>query len=141
QQKNSELESAVARSEKEYAGSAFDGKKKELEEVFLPAIEEYNKALISLQTLGERHGYYPKVERNYSHYSVRDYEILKPAINDDDVREIVKRDYRESIKSRVERQKEEINRREMEIIEKILFAEDDEIAQMVRGFKEMKLEI
>jgi len=41
----------------------------------------------------------------------------------------------------LEKQKEEITRREMEITEKILFAEDSEIAQMVKEFKEMKMEI
>jgi len=141
QQKNTELESAVERGEKGYSESAFDKKKKELEAVFLPAIEQYNAMLKNLRSLSDQHGYYPSIERTYSRYSIKDFEIFKPAIDDNEVRELVKKDYRESIKSSTEKQKEEITRREMEITEKILFAEDSEIAQMVREFKEMKMEI
>ena len=141
QQKNGELESAIERGEKSYSESAYEKKKKELESVFLPAIEQYNAVLKNLKSLADQHEYYPTIERSYSRYTIRDLETLKPAIDDSDVRELVKKDYRDSIKSNIEKQKEEITRREMEITEKILFAEDSEIAQMVREFKEMKMEI
>jgi len=104
QQKNGELESAIERGEKSYSESAYEKKKKELESVFLPAIEQYNAALISLKALGDQHEYYPSVDRTYSRYSIKDFEIFKPAIDDNEVRELVKKDYRESIKSGIEKQ-------------------------------------
>jgi len=141
QQKNTELESAVERGEKGYAESSFEKKKRELEAVFLPAIEQYNAMLKNLRSLSDQHGYYPSIDRTYARYSIKDFEIFKSVIDENEVRELVKKDYRESIKSSIEKQKEEITKREMEITEKILFAEDSEIAQMVREFKEMKMEI
>jgi len=141
EQKKAELESSVQQGEQAYAESAFEKKKRELETVFIPAIEQYNEALLNLKALGEQHGYYPSYERHYSRTSAREQEVYKMAIDDDEVREMVKRDYRESIKGRMEKQREEITKREMEILEKILFAEDPEIAAMVREFKEMKMEV
>ncbi len=141
QQKNGELEKAIEQGEKGYAESAFEKKKRELETTFLPVIEQYNAALTNLKSLADQKGYYPSYERHYSRYSVREMEPIKTAVDDEEVRELVKKDYRESIQSSIEKQKEEITRREMEITEMILFAEDTEIARMVREFKEMKMEI
>jgi len=140
-QKNQQLESTIQLKEIVYVDSAFSKRKQELEQLFLPAIEQYNTALNNLKSLADQHGYYPSIDRTYARYSIRDFEIFKPAIDDNEVRELVKKDYRNSIKSSIEKQKEEITKREMEITEKILFAEDSEIAQMVREFKEMRMEI
>jgi len=68
--------------------------------------------LLNLKALREQHGYYPSYEQHDSRTSAREQETCQMAIDDNEVLEMVKRNYRESIK------------RKMEILEKTPFAED-----------------
>jgi len=141
--KYTELESSIQTKEEAYEASGFEKKRKVLEKTFLSSIKKYNKALEDLQSLAEKHDYYPCADSSEKYYrhSIKEYRVMDEEICENDVRELVKKEYRKSIQDQIEKRKENLSKKEIEITEKILFAEDEEIYKMVQNLKDINMDI